>query len=89
MNTNKNYHITLLSKGEIVPKLHYGMNAKEWRIQALLTDVSFQPPLILLDKISINIFKIGFLSNEEWHGAGNGYLSSFSYTYKKTNCNFI
>jgi hypothetical protein len=183
MTTKKTYHVTLLSKGEIVPNLHYGINAKEWWIQALpnannisplyplrigmktlvelkgyyfvttivkgnsidselpgyccqcgsftttvedsptaaisncyqeffnvntrfsgkkiigfedqkilkelLTDVSFQPLLILLDKISISIFKIGFSSNEEWHGAGNGYLSSFSYTYKKTNCNFI
>ncbi|CAH1767912.1 10192_t:CDS:2, partial [Entrophospora sp. SA101] len=80
---------------EIVPNLHYGINAKEWWIQALpnannisplyplrvgkkiigfedqkilkelLTDVSFQSLLILLDKISIGIFKIGFSSNEE------------------------
>ncbi|CAJ0756830.1 965_t:CDS:1, partial [Entrophospora sp. SA101] len=32
---------------------------------------------------------MGFSSNEEWHRAGDGYLSSFSYAYKRTNCNFI
>ncbi|CAJ0904675.1 15571_t:CDS:1, partial [Entrophospora sp. SA101] len=58
-------------------------------LKELLTDISFQPLSILLDKISINIFKMGFSSNEEWHRAGDGYLSSFSYAYKRTNCNFI
>ena|SRR5437773_3877238 len=33
-------------------------------LKKLLSDISFQPLMILLDKISINIFRMVFLSNE-------------------------
>ena len=52
-------------------------------LNKLLKDVLFRPFSVQVENFKIFVFSIGISNDDNWHGAGNGYMSSFRHFYKK------
>ncbi|RHZ78939.1 hypothetical protein Glove_153g64 [Diversispora epigaea] len=63
---------------------------KESIIAELLDDIEFHPYIISIEnKLSVMVFGSGISKNEGWMGAGEGYIASFFYIFRKERCLFV
>ncbi|RHZ89316.1 hypothetical protein Glove_16g30 [Diversispora epigaea] len=63
---------------------------KESIISELLYNIEFHPYSISIEsKLSIMVFGLDISKNEGWMGAGEGYMASFIYIFKKERCLFV
>ncbi|RHZ74545.1 hypothetical protein Glove_221g18 [Diversispora epigaea] len=63
---------------------------KESIISELLYNIEFHSYSISIEsKLSIMVFGLDISKNEGWMGAGEGYMASFIYIFKKERCLFV
>ena len=58
-------------------------------VQELLLNIEFRPYSIQMESVNLLIYGLGISKNDEFCGAGNGYISSFNYKFAKKWCTFI
>ncbi|CAG8617877.1 6825_t:CDS:10, partial [Funneliformis caledonium] len=68
--------------------LVFGLKNKDITDQ-LLMNIPFRPFTIQIDKFSIIIYGLGVSTNENYLGAGPGYMFSFIHKYSQKRCVFV